>query len=56
MEKRVRDLTDEDYDRMCKKYKAKENSEDYRCDSCPLNHYCPCTWEDELDDIVELDD
>ncbi len=53
MEKRVKYLTDEDYDRMCKKYNS---SEDYRCDPCPLNHYCTCALDDELDDIVELDD
>ena len=53
MEKRVRDLTDEDYDRLCKKYNS---SEYYGCSQCPLNNYCPCAWQDELDDIVELDD
>ena len=54
MEKRVRDLTKEDYDRMCKKHNPKD--EDFKCNHCPLTHYCPCAWEDELDDIVELDD
>ena len=54
MEKRVRDLTSEDYDRLCKKYNP--NEDDYGCSQCPLNHYCPCAWDDELDDIVELDD
>ena len=54
MEKRVRDLTGDDYDRMCKKYNP--DGKDYGCSQCPLNYYCPCAWDDELDDIVELGD
>lgn len=53
MEKRVRDLTDEDFDRMCKKYNT---GEAFCCSQCPLARYCPCAWDDELDDIVVLDD
>ena len=53
MEKRVRDLTPEDFERMCKKY---DTGEAFCCSHCPLERYCPCPWDDELDDIVELDD